>query len=162
MSSNIPTTCYNFHDNRIEFNENINVFKDLNEVPPSYDWFPYEFIDAEVKKKIDETKRQLTGNEMEKQTKHYVEYFNQDPNWLKKISIEVDKFVINCEYIDFFMQIYMQWSKYDGSTSSFLTLIIPRLPRFDKLAFSIFKVYIETETMNHFFVCCNFQKTVLI
>ena len=34
------------HDNRIDFNENINVFKDLNEVPPSDDWFPYEYIDA--------------------------------------------------------------------------------------------------------------------
>ena len=87
------------------------MFKDLNEVPPSDDWFPYEYIDAEAKKKIDETKRQLVGNEMEYETKHYVESLNHDPNWVKKISIEIDKLLINREYIDFFMKIYMQWSK---------------------------------------------------
>ena len=53
---------------------------------------------------------------MEKETKHYVESLNHDPNWLKKISIEIDKFLINSEYIDFFMQIYMQWSRENGST----------------------------------------------
>ena len=42
------------------------------------------------------------------------------------------------------------------------TLLIPRLPRFEKLALSQCKVYIETETMTHCFVCCTFQKTILI
>ena len=84
------------------------MFKDLNEVPPIYDWFPYEYIDTEVKKKIDKTKRQLAGNEMENETKHYVESLNCDPNWLKKISIEINNFLINREYIDFFMKMYMQ------------------------------------------------------
>ena len=89
---------------------------------------------------------------MEKGTKNYVEPLNYDPNWLKKISIEIYKFVINREYIDFFVQIYMQWRKDDGSTSSFRTLIIPRLPCFEKLDFSQFKVYIVTETTTHCFV----------
>ena len=60
------------HDNRIDFNENRNVFKDLNEVPPSDNWFLYEYIDAEVINKIDKTKRQLAGDEMKKEAKHYV------------------------------------------------------------------------------------------
>ena len=30
----IPQRVTILHDNRIDFNENINVFKDLNEVPP--------------------------------------------------------------------------------------------------------------------------------
>ena len=60
------------------------------------------------------------------------------------------------------MQMYMQWIEDDGSNSSFQKLIITRLPRFEKLALSQFKVYIETETMNHCFVCFNFQKTILI
>ena len=77
------------------------MFKDLNEVPKSDDWFPYEYIDAEVKKKIDKTKRQIAGDEMENETKHYVESLNYDPNWLKKISIEIDNFLINREYINF-------------------------------------------------------------
>ena len=68
----------------MDFNENKYVFEYLNEVPPSYDWFPYEYIDAEVKKKVYKTKGQLIGNEMEKENKNYVEYFNHNPNWLKK------------------------------------------------------------------------------
>ena len=40
------------------------MLKYLNEVSISDDWFPYEYIDAEVKNKIDKTKRQLAGNEM--------------------------------------------------------------------------------------------------
>ena len=138
------------------------MFKDLNEVPLSDDWFPYEYIDTEVKKKIDKTNRQLAGDEMEKETKHYVEYLNHDPNWLNKTSIEIDMLLINSEYIELFIQMYMQWIKDESSDSSFLTLIIPRLPRFEKLALSQFMVYIETETMTHFCVCCNFQKTILI
>ena len=98
---------------------------------------------------------------MEKETKHYVEYLNKDTKWLKKNSIDIDKFLINCEYIDFFIKIYMQWRKDDGSTSSFWTLRIPRLPRFEKLDLSQLKVYIETETMTHCFVCCNCEKTIL-
>ena len=133
-------------------NENRNLFKDLNKVPPSDDWFPYEYIDGEVKKKIDKTRSQLAGNEMEKETKHYVEYLNHDPNWLKKFSIEIGMLLINREYIDLFMKIYMKWSKDDGYTSYFRTLIIPRLPHFEKLDLSQLKLYIVSETMNHCFV----------
>ena len=96
---------------------------------------------------------------MEKETKHYVEYLNCYSKWLKKITIWIDNFLINREYIDFFMQMYMQWSKDDGSTSSFQKSIIPHLPRFEKLALYL---YIEIETMTQCFVCCNFQKTILI
>ena len=127
-----------------------NLFKDLNEVPQSDDWFPYEYIDAEVKKKIDENKRQLAGDEMKKETKHYVESINHDPNWLNKISIEIDKLFTNCKYIEFFIEMYIQWNKDDGYTSSFRTLIIPHLPCFEKLSLSKFRVYIETDTMTHF------------
>ena len=63
------------------------MFKYLNEVPPSDDWFPYEYIDAEVNNKLDKTKGQLAGNEMEKETKYYVESLNHDLNWLKKLFI---------------------------------------------------------------------------
>ena len=53
---------------------------------------------------------------MEKENKHYVEYINNDPNWLKMINIEIDKFLIDCEYIDFLMKMYTQWSKDYSST----------------------------------------------
>ena len=99
---------------------------------------------------------------MEKETKHYVESLKHYPNWLKIITIVIDKFLIDRKDTDFFMKIYMQWSKDNGSTSSFQKLIIPCLPCFEKLSLSQFKLYIETETMTQCFVLCNFQKTTII
>ena len=81
---------------------------------------------------------------MKKYTKQYVESLNHDPNWLKTITIDIYKFLINCEYIDLFMQMYMQWKKGNGSTSSSQILIIPHLPCFEKLDFSQLNLYIET------------------
>ena len=71
---------------------------------------------------------------MEKDTNHYVESINHNPNWLNKITIESDKFHIDREYIYFLIQIYMQLSKDNSSTSSLRKLIITRLPRFEKLS----------------------------
>ena len=48
----IPRRVTNIHDNLIEFNENGNVFKDLNEVPPSDYWLPYDYIDTGINKNI--------------------------------------------------------------------------------------------------------------
>ena len=45
---------------------------------------------------------------MEKETKYYMEYINHDPNWLKTITIGIDKFLIDCGYINLLMQSYMQ------------------------------------------------------
>ena len=60
----IPRRVTIIHDNRIYFNENRDVFKDLNDILPSDYWFPYEYIDAEVKNKVDKNKGQLAVNEM--------------------------------------------------------------------------------------------------
>ena len=35
----------------MDFNEDRDVIKNLIDVPSQYDWFPYEYIDTEVKKK---------------------------------------------------------------------------------------------------------------
>ena len=76
----IPLSVTIIYDNRIDFNENKYVFKYSNEFPTSYYCFPYEYIDAEVKKKVDKTKGKIAGDEMEKEAKHYVESHNHDPN----------------------------------------------------------------------------------
>ena len=104
----IPRRVTFIYENRTDSNENKYVLKDLNYFPPLDDWFSYEYIDAEAKKKVDKTKGQLAENEIEKETKHYVEYLNHDPNWLKTITIEIDEFRINHEYIYFFMHTYMK------------------------------------------------------
>ena len=71
------------------------MYKDLNEFSPSDDWFLYEYIDDEFNKKLDETKGQLTGNEIEKETKNCVEYLNHDPSWFKMIIIEIYKLLVD-------------------------------------------------------------------
>ena len=48
----IPRHVTIIYDNQIYFNENKYVFRYFNEVPPSYDWFSYEYIDAEIKNYI--------------------------------------------------------------------------------------------------------------
>ena len=53
---NISQSVTIIYDNRIDFNENRDVLKYLNLVPPSDYWFPYEYIDAEVNNKLDKTK----------------------------------------------------------------------------------------------------------
>ena len=73
------------------------MYKDLNKVSPSSDWFPWKYIDAQVNKKLDETNGRPAGDDMEKETKHYMEFINHDPNWLKTIIIEIDKFLIDRE-----------------------------------------------------------------
>ena len=60
----IPWRVTFIYDNWIDLNENKDVLKDLNYFPPSDDWLPYEYIDAEVKKKVEKTKGQLAGDEM--------------------------------------------------------------------------------------------------
>ena len=79
-----------------------------------------------------------------------------------KISIEIYKFLINREYTFFLMQMYTQWSKDNGYTSSFRKLIITHLPSFEKLDLSQFKLYIEAQTTTQCFVCRNCKKTILI
>ena len=67
-------------DNQIDLNENKDIIKDLNEIPSSDDWFPYECIGVEVNNKVDKTKVQHVGDEMEQKTKHYAEFLNHNPN----------------------------------------------------------------------------------
>ena len=90
-----------------------------------------------------------------------MECLNHYSNWLKTITNEIDKFIINCEYNNFFMQMHIHWSKDNSYTSLYQTFIIPRLPRFEKMDLSQFQLYIETETMIKCFLCCSCHKTVL-
>ena len=91
-----------------------------------------------------------------------MESLNHNTNWLKTITIEIYKSLIDHEYINFFMKIYMQWRKYDGYTSSYRTLIIPRLRRFEKLDLSQLQLYIEAQTMTQCFVWRNYKKNILV
>ena len=75
---------------------------------------------------------------MEYDIRQYIDSLSHDPFWVQRITNYINKLLVNREYIDFFIQIYMQWSS-DNS--------IECLPHFDKMALSQFKVYIEVEKM---------------
>ena len=70
--------------------------------------------------------------------------------------------MIDCEYINFFVQIYIQWRKEDGYNSSSQTLIVSRLPRLEKLTLSQLQWYSEAQTTTQCFVCRHLQMTVII
>ena len=68
--------------------------------------------------------------------RHYIHCLQHDPSWVGRINNDINKLLVNHEYIDFFIQIYEQWSS-DNS--------IKCLPHFEKMTLSKFKVYIEAE-----------------
>ena len=83
----------------------------------------------------------------------YIDSLKNDPFWQGRITNDINKLLVNCEYIDFFIQIYIQWSS-DNS--------IECLPHFEKMALSHFKVYIEVEKMTQCYVCNNCNLSIFI
>ena len=83
----------------------------------------------------------------------YIDCLKHDPYWVGEIKNDINKLLFNREYIDFFIQIYIQWSS-DNS--------IECLPQFEKRALSQFKVYIESEKMTQCFVCDNCNMSIFI
>ena len=87
-------------------------------------WFSNKYIEANIKKKLDKTRGQLASDEMGNEIRHYFQSINHYPQWVRRITNDINKLLVNREYIDFFMQIYMQWSKDSDYTSYNQKLII--------------------------------------
>ena len=83
----------------------------------------------------------------------YIDCLNCDPSWVGRIKNDINKLLVNREYIDFFIQIYEQWSR-DNS--------IKYLPHFEKMALSQFKVYIEAVKTTQCIVCNNCNMSIFI
>ena len=90
---------------------------------------------------------------MENEIQHYIDSLNHNPQWVGRMMNDINKLLVNREYIESFMQIYMKWNS-DNS--------IECLPNFEKLALSQFKVYFEVEKMTHCYVCDNCQMIIFI
>ena len=73
---------------------------------------------------------------MEYEIRQYNDYLNHDPIWIRIITNDINKLLVNREYVELLMQIYLQWSS-DNS--------IECLPHFEKMALSQLKVYIQVE-----------------
>ena len=112
------------------------MFRYLDVDPKSETWFPNKYIEDEIKKKVDKTRGKLASDEMEYEIRQYIDSLKHDRFWVGRITNDINKLLINREYIDFFIQIYIQWSS-DNS--------IERLPHFEKRDLSQFKVYFEVE-----------------
>ena len=68
--------------------------------------------------------------------RQYIDYLKHDSCWVGRIMNDINKLLVNREYIEFFIQMYIQWRSDN---------IIQFLPHFEKMALSQFKVYIEAE-----------------
>ena len=112
------------------------MFRDLYGISTSETFFPKKYIDDEIKKKVDKTRDQLASDKMAYDIRHYIDCLQHDHSWVGRINNDINKLLVNREYIDFFIQIYEQWSTYNS---------IKCLPHFEKMALSQFKVYIEAE-----------------
>ena len=54
-----------------------NVFSDLDVDPTSETWFTNEYIEAEIKKKVDKKRGQLASDEMEHEIRQYIDSQSQ-------------------------------------------------------------------------------------
>ena len=112
------------------------MFRYLDVDPTPETWFPNKYIEAEIKKKVDKTRGQLASDKTEYEIRQYIDTLKHNPFWVGIITNDINKLLVNREYIELFMSIYIQWSS-DNS--------IERLPHFEKTDLSQFKVYFEVE-----------------
>ena len=89
-----------------------------------------------IPRKSRKTKEQLASDEITYDIRQYIDSLKHYPSWVGRIRNDINKLLVNSEYIDFFIKIYIQWSSHNS---------IECLPHFEKMALSQFKVYIEAE-----------------
>ena len=120
----------------MNMNTQKNVFRDLDGISTSETFFPNKCIDDEINKIVDKTRYQLASDKMAYDIRHYIRFLQHDHFCVGRIKNDINKLLVNREYIEFFIQIYEQWSTYNSMKC---------LPHFEKMALSQFKVYIEYE-----------------
>ena len=67
---NIPQRVKFLHDDRINFNNQKNVFRDLDGISTSVTFFSKNFINDEIKKRVDKTRDQLASDKMAYKIRH--------------------------------------------------------------------------------------------
>ena len=90
----------------MNINTHKNVFRDLDGISTPETFFPKKYIDDEIKKKVDKTRDQLASDEMAYDIIHYIHCLQYDHSWVGRINNDINKLLVNREYIDFFIQIY--------------------------------------------------------
>ena len=93
---------------------NKNVFRYLDVNSTSETWFPNKYIKDDIKEKIDKTIEQLASDEMAYDIRKNIDSLKHDPFWVGRITNDINSLIVNREYIDFLIQIYIQWSSDDS------------------------------------------------
>ena len=83
------------------------MFRDLNVNLTSESWFLTKYIEDEINKKVDKTRGKLASDEMEYDIRQYIDSLKHDPFWVGRITNDINKLLVNREYIEFFIQIYI-------------------------------------------------------
>ena len=129
------------------------MFRDLYGISTLENWFLKKYYNDEIKKKVDNTRDELASDEMAYDIRHYIHCLQHDSFWVRINKNDINKLLVNREYIDFFVQIYIQWSS-DNSNKC--------LPHFGKMALSQLKVYIEAGKTTQCIVCNNCNMSIFI
>ena len=79
------------------------MFRDLDGISTSETFFPNKFIDDEIKKRVDETRDQLASDKMAYVIRNYIHCLQHDHFWVERIHNDINKLLVNREYIDFFI-----------------------------------------------------------
>ena len=75
---------------------------DCSVYTPSHDEYD------EIKKKVDKIREQIVSDEMAYDIRQYIDSIKHDPFWVGRIKNDINKLLVNREYIDFLIQIYRQ------------------------------------------------------
>ena len=90
------------------------MFRHLDGISTSETWLLNKYIDDEIKKKVHKTRDQLASDEMSFDIRQYIDCLQHDTSWVGIVQNDINKLLFNHEYIDFFIQIYEQWSSYNS------------------------------------------------
>ena len=94
--------------------------------------------------------------------RHYIEYLNHNPQWVRKIRNDVNKLLVDREYIDFFMQICMQWSSHNNYISSNQKNNLWMSATFLETVFVTIQGIYWSWKMTNCYVCDNCQMSIFI
>ena len=87
----------------MNINTQKNAFIDLYVNSTSETWFPNKYIDDEIKKEVYNERDQHASDEMAYDIRHYIHCLQHDPYWVGSIKNDINKLLVNREYIDFFI-----------------------------------------------------------
>ena len=158
----IPRKIQVLFDNRIKKEQQGLLYNALDTESREKNWFSMEYVRARVVARVTETKQSLQVPNRKKNIQKYIKVLSHNSKWLSSVCEDINRLLMERDYIKFFIDMYMQWVGDDGSLSVSHKLDIQRLPRFESFAFSQFQVYLDSENSKQHFHCRNCKRVYFI